>query len=69
MLMQPKSICTCGHTGDGPNSEHGAKVLPNGHGACLVEGCDCRQFTWAGFTPEFQEELDRDKEQKLASSN
>jgi len=45
---RPKSICTCGHTGDGPNSQH-ADRYGLGHGACKVEGCNCKQFTWDKF--------------------
>ena len=52
-----KSWCYCGHLGDGMDggdpmrrSVHGGI---NGHGPCLVEGCDCRQFTWRRFTNEF----------------
>ena len=57
----PKSICACGHTGDGPNSQHitdgeslgslPADDDPNqGHGACT--GCDCQKFIWKGFINE-----------------
>lgn len=54
----PRSKCTCGHTGDGPCSEHATRiengtVLDTGHGSCMVEGCDCQQFTWAEFLPEW----------------
>ena len=44
-----KSICRCGHTGDGPNSEHDARYA-EGHGPCLR--CDCPQFTWARYRKE-----------------
>ncbi len=44
---KPKSVCTCGRTGDGPGSEHGGIT---GHGG--AEGCF--KFTWAGWTPEFE---------------
>jgi hypothetical protein len=50
-----KSVCACGHLGDGPNSQHhGTKLgsvgkINNGHGKCCVEGCLCAQFTWAGW--------------------
>lgn len=52
----PKSKCTCGHT----DIEHGSKlttdyrVVSSHHGGCLVDGCNCQQFTWAGFTKEFE---------------
>ena len=55
------SVCACGHTGDGRGSQHDAAyavgVIEGGHGACLATGCTCRCFTWAGFTPEFEETL------------
>jgi len=41
--LGPKSMCRCGHTGDGPNSEH-ANAIALGHGACTQ--CNCVQFTW-----------------------
>lgn len=55
----PKSLCDCGHTGDGcPGGEHGSDVLPNGHGACCVAGCGCQQFTWDGWTSAYARHLD-----------
>ncbi len=42
----PASVCDCGHTGDGGNSQH-QDTLQKGHGACLE--CDCAQFSWAGW--------------------
>jgi len=55
----PKSICACGHTGNGPDSDHGNPKgewgeLAPGHGCCSVPGCTCTQFTWVGWTPEFE---------------
>jgi len=47
----PKSICTCGHEGDG---KAGAHSEPVGGGACTVEGCACLRFTWAGYLPAFE---------------
>lgn len=44
----PKSWCRCGHTGDGPHSQHAVR-LAEGHGACQVRGCYCKQFTWDGW--------------------
>lgn len=41
-----KSFCTCGHTGDGPKSQHGGEI---GHGSCMVKGCKCEKFTWKEF--------------------
>lgn len=61
-FYEPKSWCFCGHLGDGPmesfpgdpmwRGHHGGI---NGHGACMVEGCDCEQFTWKRFTNRFNE--------------
>ena len=45
-----KSMCECGHPGDGEGSSHAGI---NGHGRCMVEGCDCIQFTWVRFTDDF----------------
>ena len=56
----PKSKCRCGHTGDGANSCH-ANNIEYGHGRCLHPDCDCGQFTWAGWTPEFKALLDKEK--------
>lgn len=50
----PKSICKCGHVGDGTISQHHGSVIAPGHGGCKVEGCNCIQFTWAGWTEEFK---------------
>lgn len=54
-FVGPKSICSCGHTGDGPNSQH-ADRYAEGHGECkydLLYPCKCHQFTWVKWTPEF----------------
>lgn len=62
----PKSICTCGHSGDGPDSDHGSdneilsQVCP-GHGRCTVPGCECERFTWAGFLPKFEQQLAKER--------
>lgn len=48
-VLVPKSFCQCGHTGDGPNSEHDDTVQA-GHGACKASDCDCPKFSWARFT-------------------
>lgn len=49
---KPRSFCKCGHLGDGPNSQHAIRVA-EGHGVCKVPECECAQFTWDGFTPEY----------------
>ncbi|RPI56246.1 MAG: hypothetical protein EHM49_00725 [Deltaproteobacteria bacterium] len=53
-----KSICTCGHLGDGSPSSHitGLDGQP-GHGACRVRGCLCEKFTWADYSDEYKEYL------------
>lgn len=45
---RPAGVCHCGHTGDGPGSEHTAGPIAPGHGACTK--CSCTRFTWAGWT-------------------
>lgn len=56
----PKSVCKCGHVGDGERSAHGGIV---GHGPCTVAGCDCAKFSWARFTEEFEEAAKRQQAQ------
>jgi hypothetical protein len=46
----PKSVCACGHQGDGFGSHHKGVT---GHGKCRVPDCDCSKFTWSEFTPSF----------------
>lgn len=50
----PMSICSCGHTGDGGNSQHARGGFQQGHGACNEAGCNCKQFTWVKWTDEAQ---------------
>ena len=48
-----KSMCSCGHPGDGEKeSVHGGVI---GHGACAV--CNCARFTWAGFYASYEHAL------------
>jgi hypothetical protein len=49
----PMSLCRCGHTGDGANSEHAPTFEP-GHGLCTAPGCKCEKFTWANFTGAYE---------------
>lgn len=42
--LGPMSVCTCGHTGDGRNSQH-YDTVALGHGACKI--CTCKKFTWS----------------------
>jgi hypothetical protein len=58
--LYPKSVCYCGHTGDGNNSDH-ANTLSFGHGPCLVIGCLCSQFTWADWTTAAKEIIKQDR--------
>lgn len=37
----PKSMCKCGHAGDGEHSDHAGAI---GHGKCFC--CNCVKFTW-----------------------
>ena len=55
---RPKSICSCGHTGDGPNGAHTGGLLNPGHGACTVPGCPCEGFTWTAFQTAFADALE-----------
>ncbi len=43
-----RSRCTCGHTGDGPHSQHFDTPFAKGHGECRL--CDCQKFTWKNWT-------------------
>jgi hypothetical protein len=56
--LKPRSVCKCGHTGDGLNSEHADRVA-EGHGECKVSNCGCFQFTWDGFTPEYMSHMNQ----------
>lgn len=50
--MEPKSLCTCGHAGDGARSEHTGF---GGHGACIIGDCACGQFSWSRWAPAYNE--------------
>ena len=52
---KPKSICACGHLGDGPYSDHRDLIQP-GHGGCKIPGCSCVRFSWKRFTKAYEEE-------------
>ena len=55
----PRSLCTCGHSGDGDLSAHTAGFVGSpGHGTCYISNCGCKQFTWSSFTEDFQSALD-----------
>lgn len=46
-LVNARSICTCGHIGDGAiGGEHAGMF---GHGACRAKDCKCVKFTWKAF--------------------
>ena len=50
----PKSICTCGHTGDGIVSQHHNDPFAPGHAECKVKDCLCAKFTWKEYTTEYK---------------
>lgn len=52
----PKSVCRCGHLGDGARSDHGGLI---GHGPCAKPGCDCGKFTWDRWAADLQIALAR----------
>ena len=59
---EPKSICQCGHTGDGVKSDHEDWMgMPwsAGHGECTAVGCTCRKFSWKKWTDKFDHELSK----------
>lgn len=47
-----KSVCVCGHGGDGLPSTHLGCI---GHGPCAVPGCGCMKFKWKSWTPRYKE--------------
>ena len=49
--LQPKSVCTCGHLGDGARSQHTGF---GGHGSCIFDGGSCcEKFTWKAWHPDY----------------
>lgn len=48
----PRSLCVCGHSGDGAHSQH-KDTVQGGHGKCKVKGCACDKFTWIAYTDMF----------------
>ena len=57
--QHPLSLCKCGHTGDGANSQHG-DFYQKGHGECTL--CLCSHFHWVGWTPEVENLLAEEDE-------
>ena len=55
----PKSMCRCGHLGDGPYSDHEDLYVDRGHGKC--KKCGCEMFVWKSFTPAFAEMVEKAK--------
>ena len=51
LFTEGKSLCTCGHVGDGEDTPHRGLI---GHGACTVPGCSCLKFTWRSWTPAYE---------------
>lgn len=63
-VSPPKSVCLCGHTGDGMESQHEDTMSP-GHGPCKL--CECRKFTWAKYLPAGEvavAEMQKEKSQR-----
>lgn len=57
-----KSLCTCGHTGDGDGSQHmDVGITGDGQGKCKVNGCNCQRFTWKQFTKKYENFLESGK--------
>lgn len=58
----PRSLCMCGHHGDGVGIDSGGNVNDHGgflgHGYCTYIDCKCDKFTFKNFTPEFQSVVD-----------
>jgi len=54
------SMCSCGHLGDGESSQH-LDTVQHGHGGCLVDGCSCEKFTYAGKVIVYTEEMEKVK--------
>jgi len=50
----PKSLCQCGHRGDGPVSMHRDLHMGEGKGPCIAKGCRCQQFVWKKFRTDFK---------------
>lgn len=51
--VNPRSLCICGHSGDGGHSYHAGVLGVLGHGACTFEDCACSKFTWAGWSVSY----------------
>lgn len=60
-FVGPRSLCVCGHTGDGERSQHGNENFNSGSGECLVNGCGCARFTWKGWTKKYENFLERSR--------
>ena len=57
-------ICTCGHLGG--MSEGGVHLsrIQAGHGKCIMDTCECKQFTWAGWCDEHGSKMTESEEKK-----
>lgn len=40
-ILEPRGTCTCGHSGDGPGSQH---FGPQGLGPCIIRNCSCDKY-------------------------
>jgi len=57
-LNNPRSLCTCGHTGDGLRSDHvDLDLFDLGLGRCRAPGCPCNRFCWHSYLKPYQKYL------------
>lgn len=54
----PKSVCSCGHPGDGAGMSKDYQTSLHeglfGHGECMVNDCKCQKFQFKSFLPQFE---------------
>ena len=43
-ILEPRGTCVCGHSGDGPGSQH---FGPQGLGPCIIRSCKCDKYELA----------------------
>ena len=53
--VEPRSVCTCKHNGDGVGSEHDSDPVTNhaGLGPCKMAGCPCMEFRFDHFLEKY----------------
>jgi hypothetical protein len=43
-------LCTCGHFGGStPKQNCHTGLIEEGHGSCIMEGCECGKFRWKSY--------------------